>query len=90
MAQQADLSPPGEGVWAPVPAWQIGINAWIMPEPGLAVRVTDLNIPGDGKRIFGWDLPAPGDSLIVHRDERVKAWVPAADLDHTARIAAAA
>jgi hypothetical protein len=90
MAQPIDQSPPGDGVWAPVPAWQIGVNAWILPSPGLPVRVTDVDNPGDGKRIFGWDQPDPPAPLIVHRDERVRAWVPAEDLDHTARIAIAA
>jgi hypothetical protein len=89
MAQSADQSPPGEGTWAPVPAWQIGVNAWILPLPGLAVRVTDVDIPGTGKRTFAWDQPEP-DSMIVASDGKVTAWVPAADLDHTARIAVAA
>lgn len=89
MGQPADQSPPGNGIWAPVPAWQIGIGAWIMPYVGLAVRVIDVDIPGTGKRTFAWDLPEPG-SLPVASDERVRAWVPAGDLDHTARIAIAA
>lgn len=90
MGQPADQSPPGNGIWAPVPAWQIGTGAWIMPYVGLAVRVIDVDIPGTGKRTFEWAIPAPGDSLTVVSDDLVRAWVPAEDLDRTARIACAA
>jgi hypothetical protein len=89
MGQPVNQSPPGDGVWAPVPAWQIGVNAWILALPGLAVRVAGVDIPGTGKRTFSWDEPAP-DSLTVASDELVSAWVPAEDLDRTARIAIAA
>jgi hypothetical protein len=89
MGQPVNQSPPGDGIWAPVAAWQIGVNAWIRPVPGLAVRITDVDIPGTGKRTFSWDEPGP-DSLTVASDERVFAWVPAEDLDRTARIAIAA